>query len=116
MPAGLQTHLTLCFYFETSPSLATVKQTFRKLQGCGRFSSLPVPSPKAIFESSWRKVELDISHHCGELKLNSDQELEAEIEKMVRGFPAALLHQPAPELRNGTRGRVERHQREGCAA
>jgi hypothetical protein len=55
------------------------------LKSCDRFTSVPISSYSAIFESSWRKVEIDLDQHVHDMAIASEAELEEEVEAMTLG-------------------------------
>jgi hypothetical protein len=91
LPAGLPTHLTFAFYFDKCPQVTEVTKAMEGLKSCDRFTSIPVSSYGSIFESSWRKVELDMSQHIHDMEVIGDTELEEEIQAMTLGKSRPLV-------------------------
>eukprot|EP00466_Bigelowiella_natans_P001543 jgi/Bigna1/78241/fgenesh1_pg.53_\ len=83
LPPGSVTHLTLVFYFDDCPDFAKVKEDAKALLEYKRFCSVPVPCREAVFESSWREVEVKYDEHFGEVKVNSDEEFEAQLDRFA---------------------------------
>eukprot|EP00471_Norrisiella_sphaerica_P005911 CAMPEP_0184481998 /NCGR_PEP_ID=MMETSP0113_2-20130426/3582_1 /TAXON_ID=91329 /ORGANISM="Norrisiella sphaerica, Strain BC52" /LENGTH=443 /DNA_ID=CAMNT_0026861499 /DNA_START=633 /DNA_END=1967 /DNA_ORIENTATION=- len=83
LPPGAVTHLTLVFYFEDCPDLDKVKQDAKPLLEYKRFCSVPVPNPDAIFESAWKRVEVNYDKHFAEKKVDGDVDLKQQLSKLA---------------------------------
>jgi len=79
LPPGSITHLTLVFGFSDCPSLEQVKKHAKTLLDYERFCSVHVPNPKAVFESAWRRVDVEYESHFSEVSVSSVDELETKI-------------------------------------